>query len=327
MMEIKVCPSTLQEGFDTYSPKARRTLLGSRKASHILPNESLTSGVELTENQGHLSLSGAQKKYGAVIDNGIFRLTTQDEQGTYILKPKLSSFENRDFSPANEHLTMQIASQVFRIPTADNGLCFTGNGDQVYVTRRFDVLKDGNKLQQEDLASLAGISKDTHGANFKYDALDYVELAELIKRFIPAWRIELVKYYDLVLFNTAFSNGDAHVKNFSVLQTTHGDYKLSPAYDLINTRLHIPNDRIFALRKGLYPGWNPEFGVTGKDFLTFGKAIGLEDDVARKELDRFCADYEEIDRLVGNSFLSDPLKEKYLDLYHDRLRYCLRSGL
>ena len=119
---MKVCPSTLQEGFNTYSPKARRTLLGGQKVSHILPYESLSSGAELTENQGHLSLSGAQKKYGAVIGDGVFRLTTPDEQGTYMLKPKLSNFENRDFSPANEHLTMQIASQVFKIPTADNGL-------------------------------------------------------------------------------------------------------------------------------------------------------------------------------------------------------------
>lgn len=326
-MDIKVCPCTLQEGFDTYSPKARKTLLGGRKASHILPYKSLSYGEELTMNQGHLSLSGAQKKYSAVIDGGVFRLTTPDEQGTYILKPKLSNFENRDFSPANEHLTMQIASQVFGIRTADNGLCFTGDGDPVYVTRRFDVLQDGRKLQQEDLASLGGISKDTHGPNYKYEALDYVDLARIIKKSIPAWRIELVKYFDLVLFNTAFCNGDAHVKNFSIIQTTQGDYMLSPAYDLINTQLHIPSDPIFALKKGLYPGWNPEFGVSGKDFLTFGKAIGLEDDIARKELDRFCADYEEIDRLVGNSFLNDALKKKYLDLYHGRLKYCLRCGL
>lgn len=326
-MDIKVCPSTLQEGFETYSPKARRSLLGGRKASHILPYKSLSSGEELTENQGHLSLSGAQKKYGAVIDGGVFRLTTPDEQGTYILKPKLSNFENRDFSPANEHLTMQIASQVFGIRTAENGLCFTGEGEQVYVTRRFDVRQDGSKLQQEDLASVGGISKYTHGPNYKYDALDYVDLARIIRESIPAWKIELVKYFDLVLYNTAFCNGDAHVKNFSIIQTTQGDYMLSPAYDLINTQLHIPSDSIFALKKGLYPGWNPEFGVSGKDFLTFGKAIGLEEDIARKELERFCADYAEIDRLVGNSFLCDDLKKKYLDLYHGRLKYCLRCGV
>ena len=326
-MEIKVCPSTLREGFDTYSPNARRNLLGGRKASHILPYKSLSSGEELTNNQGHLSLSGAQKKYGAVIDGGVFRLTTPDEQGTYILKPKLSNFENRDFSPANEHLTMQIASQVFGIRTADNGLCFTGDGEQVYVTRRFDVLADGSKLQQEDLASLGGISKYTHGPNYKYDALDYVDLAGIIRKYIPAWKIELVKYFDLVLFNTAFCNGDAHVKNFSIIQTTQGDYMLSPAYDLINTQLHFPSDPIFALKKGLYPGWNPEFGVSGNDFLKFGKAIGLEESIARTELERFCADYREIDRLVGNSFLSDALKDTYLELYHGRLKYCLRCGL
>ena len=326
MMEITVCPSTLRNGFNTYSPKARRSFLGGKKVSHILPYESLSSGTALLENQGHLSLSGVQVKYGAVIDDGVFRLTTPEEQGTYILKPMLSSFENREYSPANEHLTMQIASQVFGIRTAENGLCFTKSGEPVYVTRRFDVLEDGRKLQLEDLASLGGISKDINGPNFKYDVLGYVDLAEIIKRYIPAWRIELIKYFDWILFNTAFSNGDAHVKNFSVLQTSQGDYKLSPAYDLINTQLHIPGDPIFALRKGLYPGWNPEFGVSGEDFLKFGKAIGLEEKIVREELDRFCADYGEIDRLVANSFLSDSLKQKYLDLYHGRLRYCLRSG-
>jgi serine/threonine-protein kinase HipA len=276
------------------------------------------------ENKGHLSLSGAQEKYSAVIDRGKFRLTEAHERGTYILKPKLTGFENRDYSPANENLTMQIAAQVYGIETAENAVCFTGNGEQVYVTKRFDVRADGVRLQQEDLASLAGITKQTHGGNYKYDALDYVDIGHLIRKYIPAWPIEIIRYFDLVLFNFVFANGDAHVKNFSVIQTSRGDYRLAPAYDLINTLLHIPGDSIFALRKGLYPGWNPEFGISGSDFKNFGTMIGLDEITARNEIDRFCADYDLTDRLIDHSFLSDRLKEEFRRIYRTRINSFLK---
>ena len=276
------------------------------------------------ENKGRLSLSGAQEKYSAIIDKGVFRLTGEGERGTYIIKPKLTGFENREFSPANENLTMQIAAQVFGIQTAGNAVCFTRNGEQVYVTKRYDVREDGSRIQQEDLASLAGITGRTHGDNFKYDVLDYVDLAGVIKRFIPAWRIELLKYFRLVLFNFVFANGDAHVKNFSVIQTSQGDYRLAPAYDLINTLLHIPNGTIFALSKGLYPGWNREFGVSGKDFLEFGKRIGLEEITVKREIDRFCADYDLTEQLIRHSFLSEELKESYRTIFHTRINSFLK---
>jgi serine/threonine-protein kinase HipA len=324
MIDINVCPSTLKEGFSTFSPYAKKHFLGGRTVSHILPYESLSSGPGLMENKGHLSLSGAQEKYSAVIDHGKFRLTNENERGTYILKPKLTGFENREYSPANENLTMQIAAQVYGIETAENAVCFTGNSEQVYVTRRFDIRADGSRLQQEDLASLAGITKQTHGGNYKYDALDYVDLGSLIRKYIPAWPVELVRYFDLILFNFVFANGDAHVKNFSVIQTSRGDYRLAPAYDLINTLFHIPGGTIFALNKGLYPGWNPEFGVSGADFLEFGKRIGLDHATAKKEIDRFCDDYPETDRLIQNSFLSEELKKEYRLIYRTRINSFLK---
>lgn len=324
MNEINVCPSTLNEGFSTFSPTARRHFLGGKSVSHILPYKSLSSGEGFVEYKGRLSLSGAQEKYSAVIDRGVFRLTEEGERGTYILKPKLTGFDNHAFSPANENLTMQIASQVYGIRTADNAVCFTADGEQVYVTKRYDVRVDGSRIQQEDLASLAGISKDTHGPNYKYSALDYVDLAAIIRKYIPAWRIELVRYFDLILFNFVFANGDAHVKNFSVIQTSQGDYRLAPAYDLINTLLHIPSGFIFAMDKGLYPGWNRELGAYGSDFLTFGKMIGLDEATVKEEIDRFCADYSKIGNLVGNSFLSDKLKADYLQIHRTRVNSFLK---
>ena len=325
MTEITVCPSTLAQGFDTFSPYARKHFLGGRTVSCILPYDSFSTSEEGFKNKGHLSLSGAQEKYSAVIDRGVFRLTEEDERGTYIIKPRLTYFLNREYSPANENLTMQIASQVYGIQTAENAVCFCRNGEQVYVAKRYDVRSDGSRIQQEDFAALAGISKKTHGENFKYDALDYVDLASIIKKYIPAWQIELIRYFDLILFNFVFANGDAHVKNFSVLKTAMGDYRLSPAYDLINTLIHIPGGSIFALNKGLYPGWNRELGVSGKDFLEFAKRIGLDGRIAKKEIDRFCADYDHLDKLIQNSFLSEEFKEEYRQIYRTRINSFLKE--
>jgi serine/threonine-protein kinase HipA len=85
----------------------------------------------------------------------IFRLTEEKEQGTYILKPKPHGLRKTSMAPANEHLTMQIANQVYKINTAENGLVFFSNGEPAYITKRFDIGDSGIKLAKEDFASLA----------------------------------------------------------------------------------------------------------------------------------------------------------------------------
>ena len=314
----------MEPGYDTYSPSARRKLFDGKQVSHILPYDEFSSAPELIEasdnNRKRMSLSGAQSKYSVIVDNGQLRLTQEGEQGTFILKPKLTDFMYPEASPANEHLTMQIAEQVFKIPTASNGLCFFRNGTSAYITRRYDVKPDGSKIQQEDFASLAGVTADNAGKNYKYDSKSYEDIAVLIRKYIPAWRVELIKFYRIMLFNFLFANGDAHLKNFSVLMTPEGDYVLAPAYDLINTQLHIPGDSIFALQRGLFStsADNP-IAVTGKTFHEFGKRIGLSEKTINKELDRFCAEYTEIDRLTDNSYLPDKLKKMYRLIYRTRL--------
>ena len=324
MKDLNICPSTLEKGYSTYSPAARRKLFGGVQVSHILPYDEFTSAPELVEesdnNRKRMSLSGAQTKYSVLVDNGTIRLTGEGEQGTYILKPKLTDFLYPEASPANEHLTMQIAEQVYKIPTAPNGLCFFRDGTEAYLTRRYDVATDGRKIQQEDFASLAGVTADNAGKNYKYDSKSYEDIASLIKKHIPAWRVELIKFYRIMLFNFLFANGDAHLKNFSVLMTPEGDYVLSPAYDLINTLLHLPGDPIFALQRGLFSNYtdnrNP---VTGKTFYEFGIRIGLPEKTVKKELERFCAEYTDIDRLIGNSYLPEKLKVTYRRIYLTRL--------
>ncbi|MDD4645259.1 MAG: HipA domain-containing protein [Bacteroidales bacterium] len=323
---LTICPSTLEAGYETYSPIARKRLFKGKHISPNLPYNPVEGNEEdarlFLKNRERISLSGIQSKYSLVIRNNRLELSNAGEHGTYILKPKLNDFLNREFSPANENLTMQLAEQVYNIETAANGLCFFMNGEMAYLTRRFDIAPDGSKYRCEDFASLGGLTSENGGKKFKYDILSYEDLAELIKKRVPAWRVELLKFFDIVVFNFLISNGDAHIKNFSLLETPDGDFRLAPAYDLINTRIHLPDDPIFALRKGLFKNGEQSgsrLGIsTGKTFLEFGRRIGLPDKTVNREIDRFCASYDQAESLITNSYLSEELKNQYRSMYHAR---------
>ena len=147
---------------------------------------------------------------------------------------------------------MQLASQVYHIETAANGLCFFRDGEAAYLTRRFDIGAQGEKYQQEDFASLAGLTKANGGSDYKYNNLSYEECAEIIALHTKAAPIEILKFFRIVVFNYLTLNDDAHLKNFSLINRGDGEYHLAPAYDLINTSLHLYQPRIFALDKGLF---------------------------------------------------------------------------
>jgi len=254
LKELKYCPGTLAEGFSTYSPGCLRNMFNGKKVNHILSYDQPQMNEEVAElfieNRKRISISGVQEKLSFILEKNVLRLTKEGEQGTYILKPIPRDLKKVDQVPANEHLTMQIAKQVYGLNTAENAIIFFQNGSPAYITKRFDIKEDGTKWGKEDFATLAGKTNDNAGPNFKY-AFSYEEAGLLIQKYVSAWRIEIEKYFSLVLFNFLFSNGDAHLKNFSLLESSKGDYLLSPMYDLLNTKMHV-DDSDFALNKGLF---------------------------------------------------------------------------
>lgn len=326
-MNITHCPSTLHQGYSTYSPIALRTLFAGKKVSPILPYDSPDKNEAVNElfieNCEHISISGVQDKEVCIIEKGKIRLTQKEELSTHILKPiPLSRLKRVKEIPANENLTMQIASQVYGIETASNGLCFFKTGEPTYITKRFDISNVGTKLRIEDFASLAGVMPQNGGSNYKYD-YSYEELALLIIRYIPAWRIEIEKFFKVVLFNFLFSNGDAHLKNFSIIETTRGDFRLAPAYDLLNTHLHV-DDTDFALSRGLFSeGATSQFltyngKVNGKSFIEFGKRIGIKPKRVEQIVTQFTAHHPLIEQLIEASFLLPSTKKTYLMEYRQR---------
>ena len=133
---VNNCPGTLKEGLSTYSKTALNRLYNGRKVSPILPYESpatnAITGELFNENKKRLSISGVQEKFSVLLEKNKLRLISEGEQGHYILKPIPNVGTRTDQMPANEHLSMQIARQVFGIETAENGLVFFKNGDCLY---------------------------------------------------------------------------------------------------------------------------------------------------------------------------------------------------
>ena len=103
------------------------------------------------------------------------------------------------------------------------------------------------------------------------------------------------------------------MKNFTLVNRGE-EYRLSPAYDLINTSLHLLKPRIFALDKGLFRegmSFSDTRTIRRADFEEFGKRMDLSEKLIKRELDRFASKSPLIDNLISHSFLSEDLKRQY----------------
>jgi serine/threonine-protein kinase HipA len=323
--EIKYCPGTLAKGFDTYSRTCLNRVFNGKQVSHILPYNSPATNQEtdelFEENRKRISISGVQEKFSVLLEKNKLRLINEGERGTYILKPIPDAEKKPDQMPANEHLTMQIARQAYGIETAENALIFFANGAPAYITKRFDVKEDGSKWAQEDFASLAERTPQTHGEHYKYLG-NYLELFQIIQTHLPAYKLEVPKLFKVLMFNYLFSNGDAHFKNFSLLETPMGDFRLSPAYDLLNSRIHI-EDKDFALDDGLLPG-NLAQGKVKQQFLILAENTGLSEKQSTDTFNLLISKSELVENLIAASFLNESTKRNYWQAYLTRLKQLIK---
>ncbi len=289
------------------------------------PAKNEESAEIFAENRKRISISGVQEKLSMVRDGNRLRLTEPGENGTYILKPIPSDVKAADQVPLNEHLTMEIAKQVYKINTAENILVFFKDGTPAYLTKRFDYRPDGKKWGKEDFASLAGRTSENAGENYKYD-LSYEELGGLIRKFVLAWKVEIEKYFRIVLFNYVFSNGDAHLKNFALLESPKGDYLLSPFYDLLDTRLHV-NDSDLALTKGLFADdyKSEQYKRIGHPGLSDFKELGIRLGIGPKRIEKIAEPLiikqDLVEFYIKNSLLSPKSRKAYRLHYYTKLNY------
>ena len=226
-------------------------------------------------------------------------------------------------APENEHLIMQIASQIFNIKTANNALIYFKDGTPAYITKRFDVKGDGTKFIQEDFAQITNRTKETHGESYKYEG-SYHEIGELIRKYVPASMIAIENFFKIVLFNYVFSNGDAHLKNFSLIRNDFGEMELSPSYDLMSTIIHTPNERDTALdlydkdHESEYYSIYGHYGRT--EFIEFANRLGIVEVRYMRIINEFIENKTAVNDFLQNSSLSDRALDSFTTNFKSRIK-------
>ncbi len=151
-----------------------------------------------------------------------------------------------------------------------------GNDTALIITR-FDRGPNGEKFRQEDCAQIL-VKPRNNDHSGKYDS-SYEEVAEIIRTHSSRPTIDLARYFRRLVAFALIGNCDAHLKNFSLLETSTG-LRLSPAYDVLNTAFYDNFDKTFGLAIGGKFQHIEE--LDGGLFRRFGKAIGLNDRVTEQ---------------------------------------------
>ncbi len=274
-----------------------------------------------------ISISGVQDKISlAFNDNN--QLKTTATNGQYILKPILSGEQialEYDIC-ANEHLSMQLSTQIFKIPTALNALIPFSNGELAYITKRFDYASNGDKLDQEDFASILEYTSDRQGENYKYDS-SYQACAKAIKKYVPASAPAIEDFYKRIIFNYLIGNGDAHLKNFSLYREENRvDRVLTPNYDLLYTNYHIPNELGYMgldLFEDEIDNPTKAFEAMGyytlEDFERFADILGIKGRRLERIFELFLSNTPKVIEMINSSFLTKEGKSAYIKNYLERL--------
>ena len=318
------CPACRAELFDGV-PVAARLSFGAPAQVTMAEVERFRA---LTRQ---ISISGVQEKFSLALDaDAPGQLALVVRGGTYLLKPvPPARFAAVASVPANEHFTMQLARQVFKLPTAACALLVMADGSPAYLTRRFDVLPNGQRLVQEDFAQLAQRTEQQHADNYKYD-YSHEGIGALLKQYLPGHYLpEATLFFRLTLFNYLVSNGDAHLKNFSLHRRPDtGEYRLTPAYDLLNTSLHVTDTNNLALELFADDYETPSFGANAylahPDFAELGRRLGLPPSRVARLLREVVGHEAATAQLLARSGLPATQQDQYaasLDSRRQRLQY------
>ena len=262
--------------------------------------------------QAQTSLTGVQPKLSLNLHKheGSNRLTIVGLWGDFIFKPQTDAYPEL---PENEDLTMHLA-EAARIKVVPHSLIHLADGSLGYITRRIDRTKKGEKIDMEDMCQLT-----LHPTEYKYKS-SCEQIAKAIAAYSSTPRLDLVNFMQVLLFSFVTGNNDMHLKNFS-LYRPKALYQLSPAYDLLNVAIANPKDKE-----------EMALSINGKkaqiklaDFLKASDTMGIEQRVTLGLINGLRNAMPAWIDLINNSFLSDEMKQNYLDLISRRMDVLTKS--
>lgn len=303
------CYQPLSDGEVDFHARCSRKIFGTSIApilpyarEHIgeLAREVIRTQTTLTGVQPKLSLDLQKTKEAQG------RLTIVGALGgRYILKPRTEQFPNL---PEVEDLSMHLA-ELLKIETVPHSLIRFSDGELCYITRRIDRTPDGSKIAMEDMCQLSNrLTEDKYKGSHE-------RIAKFIAQYSGSAGLDLVKYWEQVVFAYVIGNADMHLKNHSLYSPDNENFELTPAYDLLSTKLMMPED-------------TEELALTlcGKKkklkrehFVSSMTASNLHP----KVIDRIFAKYEKalpkICQLISDSFLPAEMQSRFIEIIKNNL--------
>jgi len=236
MSRCLYCYRELQDGQKDYHPGCAKKIFGTKIAPSLpyVRNQIKELATEVIRSQ--TTLTGVQAKLSIDIDKGKRnepdRFTIVGLWGRYILKPQTDRYR---CLPEVEDLTMHLA-EAARISVVPHALIRFTDGELCYITRRIDRKEDGSKIAMEDMCQLT-----ERLTEYKYKG-SYEKISKTIKKYSSTPKLDIINFWEVVVFSWIVGNSDMHLKNFSLYQNEQHEYMLTPAYDLLSTALVMPED-------------------------------------------------------------------------------------
>lgn len=302
MNKCLYCYKPLIEGEVDYHKACARKIFESANVP-ILPytranikelaREIVSASTTVTGVQAKLSLDLSRSNAGEPQ-----RFTIVGLSGRFILKPQTERYASL---PENEDLTMRMAETV-GIKTVPHALMRFADGELCYITRRIDRTKNGGKIAMEDMCQLSErLTEDKYKGS-------YERVAKLIHKYSAAPLLDIVNFWEIVLFSWLTGNADMHLKNFSLFRPTK-NYMLAPAYDLLSTSIVLPeDDEELALTLN-----GKKKRIKRADFEKAMRDSEMDEKAITNLFNRFSKAIPKWHELIDMSFLPAELQETYHD--------------
>lgn len=233
------------------------------------------------------------------------RFTIVGLWGGYILKPPAILYPQL---PEVEDVTMHLA-QIAKIKTAPHSLIRLASGNLAYVTRRVDRTKHG-KLAMEDMCQFTErLTEDKYRGS-------YEQIGKTIQQYSATPGLDVVNFFELVIFSFLTGNADMHLKNFSLLEQPGLGMTLSPAYDLVNTALVNPSDKDeLALNLN-----GKKRKITKHDFLAAMNALKVDEKQQQNIFNKMIRVLPLWEAQIDCSFMSQAYKQQFSTMLHERMK-------
>jgi len=231
------------------------------------------------------------------------RFTIVGMWGGYILKPPSKHYPQL---PEVEDLTMHLAS-IAKIRVVPHSLIRLSSGNLSYVTKRIDRVKK-EKLHMEDMCQLTGrLTEDKYRGSHE-------QVAKAILQYSANPGLDVVNFFELVLFSFLTGNADMHLKNFSLIHQPAMGPVFSPAYDLVATAVVNPaDDEDLALTLN-----GKKKKINRNDFIVAFTTLGLEEKQQENIFNKMAKVRTAWLEIIDISFLNEEMKTVYKNLIQDR---------